>query len=161
MQGALDSGFEGVFQYTLERRESCATPDQYGRAIQVLAHEKGPERSPDAQHGLFTHVVKHLVSKQATFHITNMQFDEFVIMRCIGNGKRTWFVIADQYVYILAGEKLHALGSRNLEVNADDVMGQMLEFFDTARQGLDLDITGCIDFTNLDGQITGWMRLTE
>ena len=70
-------------------------------------------------------------------------------------------MVLEEHIDVLAGKKLQALGFRDFQVNADDVMCQVFKLVYPAGQGSDLDVSGCIDLTYLYGQVTVRPGLAE
>jgi hypothetical protein len=161
VQGLVDAGLERVFQYALDGGEAGAAANQHRRARGIFPQKKAAERPTDTPHGLFLHAVEHLVGEQAAFDITNVQFHERIVVWCIGDRERTWFMPFDQHVDVLAGQKLHAIAGRQLQVDADHVMRELLQSFHPAGEGLDLDVTCGIDFAHDNVEVAGGTRLAE
>ena len=159
--GALDADLEGMLEDALQRCEAGAAADENNRPVGVLAQEKGPQRPLDAQQGLFLHVVEDLVGKQPAFHVADVQLDELVVVRRVGNGERAGVVAPDQHIDVLPGEKLQAFRGGHLQVDANDVVGEVLEFLDAGGQRLDLDVAGRVDLAHLDGQVAVRACLAE
>ena len=150
-----------MFQHSLERSKTGAATDKNCGTLAVFTQEESAQRTLDAQHGFFLHLVEHLCTEIAAADIANVQFNEVIIMRRIGNGKRTWCMVLEEHINVLAGKKLQAFRFGHFQINADDVMCQVFKLVYTAGQGSDLDVPGRIHFTDLDGQVTAWSCLAK
>ena len=92
--------------------------------------------------------------------MSNVQFDDRVIVRCIGNGEGTPAPIAQDEFEVLSGQKLKSLALWELEVESHDIMGELFPPLDTTRKDTRRDPILLINLRYTTVQITTRHRLT-
>jgi len=70
-------------------------------------------------------------------------------------------MVFQQHINVLSGEKLQALGVGQFQIDTDNIVRQVLQLVDPARQCPHLNIFCSVDFAHLDGQVTDGMCLAE
>ena len=100
-------------------------------------------------------MVKNVVGKSASGDVANLQLQTIVLAGRVGQRKGAPPTVAQQHVHILAGQILQALGSRQHQLQADDVVGELAFVRDPARQIAYHDFLLGVDLLDGDTQIGG------
>ena len=150
-----------MFEHALDRRETGTTGNEEHRAIRLLAQRECPERRLDAQHSLVLEGIEDKIGEGSTLDVTDMQFDELVVMRCIGNGERAALAIFQEKFKILSREELQALRIRQLQHHAHDIVSQGLVDVYLARHDPWLDLGRTLEQMGFDQQIAGRNSLAD
>ena len=62
-----------------------------------------------------------MVGEAAARNVANMQLHELLVVRRVAHRKTAPRAVAQKYVQILSGDKLEALGGRQLEIKNDHI----------------------------------------
>ena len=73
-----------MLEHALDRREPGAAGDEDHRLVRILADKKAAERTFEAQDVTFLQSTEHLVGKQPARHMADVQFQQRVIVRRVG-----------------------------------------------------------------------------
>ena len=107
----------------------------------------------EAQDGFFLHAVEYGIGEQAAGDVADVQLQEFVVVRRIGERKAAPLAVLEQDVDVLPGKELQALVGRQLQMQYHHVMGDFFHFLHAAGHGFDRDITRGPHFPALDHHV--------
>ena len=153
MHRALDADVEGVLDHALDRREAGTAGHEQHRPRRVLAQHEGPEGGADAQDRLLPHLREDVVGEAPARNMPQVQLDQLVVVRGVGDRERPGAAVGEQELQILARQELQALLLRQLEVEADDVVRQVVDPHHAAGQDAHLELGGALDLARLQAQI--------
>ena len=144
---------DGMFDDGLDWRKAGATSQHDDRFLRVFTQEKAAMRAVEAQDVAYFHARKHLVGEQSAGHVADVQLQQRVIMRGVGQRETSLLAILEQDVDVLTGEELQALGGGEFEIQGDDIRRQFFQPFNARGQGFDRNVTGHADLFAFDAQI--------
>ena len=137
----------------LDRREAGAAGHEDDRLVAVLAQEEAAVRAFEAQDGFFLHAVEHVVGEQAAGNVADVQLQEFVVVRRVGEREAAPLAVLEQDVDVLPGEELQAFVGRQLQMQYHHVVGDFFHFLHAAGHGFDRDVARSAHFLALDHHV--------
>src|SRR5574343_740455 len=143
--GMLDDG--------LDRCEAGAAGEQDHRLGRILAQVEAAVWAVETQDVTHLHGREHLVGELAARYVADMQLQQRIVVRRIGQRETALLAVLEQDVDILAGEELQAFAGRQAQVQLDDVRRQAFQFFDARGQGFDRDLRARGDLLALNDQV--------
>jgi len=102
-----------------------------------------------------------MVAEQATRHVADVQFQQRVVVRRVGERIAAAPAVFQLKIDVLSGEKLQALVGRQLDLHPHHVVGELVELFHPAWQGFHHDVLGGADLPRLDGHVGQWLGAAE
>ena len=142
----------GVLDDALDRSKAGPAGQQDDRAGGVFVQMETAQRPLETQDFLFLHLREDIFGKAAARHVPDMQFQQVVVMRCIGERETAGLAVFHQDIDVLAGTEKQPLGGRDLELEDGNIMDAHNRLH-PARQGLDLDGLGRRDFGHFDSHV--------
>ena len=118
-------------------------------------------RAVEAQDVAQLHGRENLVGEHAARHVADVQLEEGIVMRRVGQREAAPPAVLEQDVDILPGEELQAFGGGQAEVHFDDVRRQAFELLDPRRQGLDRDVGARGQLLAFERQVRLWPGTAE
>ena len=103
-------------------------------------------------------MVKYVLGKSASGDVANLQLQAVVLAGRVGQRKGAPPTVAQQHIHVLTGQILQALGSRQHQLQADDVVGELVFLCDPARQVAHHDFLLGVDLLDLYAEIGGGTR---
>lgn len=100
---------DGVFDHGFDWGKAGAAGQQDDWFFRIFAQEKAAVWAVEAQDVALLHGAEHLISKESAGNVADMQFNQCIVMRGIGQRETTLLAILEQDVNVLAGEELQAL----------------------------------------------------
>lgn len=123
--------------------------------------KKNAVRPFEAQQGLFLQMVEHEMGELAVWHQADVQLQELVVVRRVGERKAAALVARQQNVDVLAGKELQALVGRQRQVQHHHIGRHFLHPRHPRRQGAQWDVLRHARLMALDGDIRQRLRAAE
>ena len=144
---------KGVLDDALDRREAGAAGDEDDRLVGILAQEEAAERTFEAQDVAFLQGGKHLLGEQAARHVADVQFQQRVVVRRVGERKAARLPsFSRKSMYCPARNCRRSLAG-SLIFTTITSSARLFQFLHAARQRLDQDVAGGADFPGFDDQV--------
>ena len=145
----------------LDRCEAGARGDEDDGLFRTLAQEEGPERRLEAQDVLLLHLAEDVVGELPAGDVAHVDLDQFGIVRRVAHREAAARAITQQELEVLAGEELQLFTRRELELQHDHVVGELLQAVHAAGQGLHLDVAGLADHARFERAVGQGRGLAE
>ena len=151
----------GVFDQRLDWGEARTPREQDHRLDRLLAQKEAAVGPLETQDVLFFHAAEDMAGELAAGNQPDMQLQEAIVMRRVGDGKRAALAVLQQELDVLAGEKLQALVGGQFEAQHDHVVGHALDLLHPAGHDLDRDVLRRAHFAAFQHQVGKRLRATE
>jgi hypothetical protein len=102
---------DGVLDDRLDRREAGAAGDQQHRFAGVLAQKEAAHWAAQAQQVALPHAAEDVFGELATRYAADVQLQQAVVVRRIGERERPSLAIPEQDVDVLSREELQPLAA--------------------------------------------------
>ncbi len=106
MNRTFDSGFKYMQQHSAKRGHTGTAGHHDDGVIIIFAQIKRTQWSFDANQGFFLEFVKYNGREIAAGDMANLEFQEFIVMRWVGQGECPAASILENKVNILPSKKL-------------------------------------------------------
>src|SRR5262249_39250520 len=145
-----DAVMKRVLDQRLDRREARAAGDEYDRLVGVLAQIEHAVRTFEAQDLSALEVVEELGAEVSPRHVADVQLEQRIVFGRSRQRETAPTAVLEQQIDVLAGEILQPLVRRKLERDDRNVLRDLLDLLDTARQLADLDVACAAHFAHFD-----------
>ena len=112
---AIQSLVNRVLDDALDRGKAGAAGDEQDGFAAFFPQEKGAQRALKPQDFLGFHLVEHILGKRTTRDMPDMQLQEAVVMRRVGQAKAAALAILEHDVDVLPGKELQTLTGGQFE----------------------------------------------
>lgn len=160
MHRAIQLQVQRLQHNRLDRREA-RTARQKDHWLIGFAQIKAAMRAIEAQDIPHLHRAKHLISKQPTRHMANMELKRCSIVRRIGYREATALAILEQDIDVLTRMELEHFCRRQTQGEHRHIGGGLFQAFNTAWQRLHGNIRRATHIFYFNRHITLWHSATE
>ncbi len=137
----------------LDRREAGAASDQKHRLWRVFTQKEAAQWASQAQQVALTHAAEDVFGEPATCHAADMQLQDAVVVRRIGEREGSPLAVLEQDVHVLAGEELQPLAARQAQLDDHHIWSGKEQPVYARRQRADGYVGERVDLPAFDAEV--------